>query len=118
MNPSFDWFLIQKEINDQDKEIIKGQNHIFHQEMNFSQISALISSLDLIISVDTSIAHLAGALNKRLWLLLAFNPDFRWLLNRRDSPWYPSAVLFRQESFGDWNGVLNEVKKNLELLLI
>ena len=69
--------------------------------------------MDLIISVDTSVAHLSGALNKPIWLMLPFTPDFRWLLNRNDSPWYPSMKLYRQEKKGNWDLVVNKVKKDL-----
>ena len=69
---------------------------------DFDGIAAMIASLDLVISVDTSIAHLAGALGKRVFVLNSFVPDWRWMLGRSDSPWYPSARLFRQPSPGDW----------------
>jgi Flp pilus assembly protein TadD len=69
---------------------------------DFDDLAALVASLDLVISVDTSLAHLAGALGKPLWVLLARTPDWRWLLDRDDSPWYPTARLFRQRTAGDW----------------
>jgi len=62
--------------------------------------------MDLVISVDTSVAHLAGALGKPVWILLPYAPDFRWLLDREDSPWYPTARLFRQPAFNSWNKVV------------
>lgn len=68
-----------------------------------------IAALDLVISVDTALAHLTGALGRKLWLLLPLAPDWRWLTARRDSPWYPSAALFRQSSAGNWAGVVEEV---------
>ena len=61
------------------------------------------------ISVDTCVAHLAGVLGKPVWILLCFVPDWRWMLEREDSPWYPTARLFRQSTAGDWEGVLEEV---------
>ena len=71
--------------------------------------AAMISELDLIISVDTMAAHLAGALAKPVWLLLAYAPCFRWLLKREDTPWYPTMRLFRQEHPGDWAAVMERV---------
>ena len=73
---------------------------------DFSDTAAFIENLDLIISVDTVIAHLAGALGKPVWTLLPFSPEWRWLLDREDSPWYPTMRLFRQTSFGDWQSVI------------
>jgi len=84
---------------------------------DFSDTATVITQLDLIICVDTSVAHLAGALNKPTWLLLPFAPDWRWLLERDDSPWYPSLKLFRQTQRGDWTGVFQAVAKELERLL-
>ncbi len=83
---------------------------------NYAETAAIIQNLDLIISVDTSIAHLAGALNKPVWTLLSKIPDWRYLLERNDSPWYPSAKLFRQKESGDWFSVLKEVKIALQNL--
>ena len=80
---------------------------------DFSDTAALIENLDLVISVDTAVAHLAGALGKPVWTLLPFVPDWRWLLNREDSPWYPTMRLFRQPSSGDWKSVIERVKEEL-----
>jgi tetratricopeptide (TPR) repeat protein len=78
-----------------------------------SDTAALIMHLDLVISVDTMIAHLAGALGKPVWILLPFVPDWRWLLKRHDSPWYPSARLFRQDGWGNWASVVQSVGRAL-----
>ena len=75
--------------------------------LDFSDTAALIAALDLVIAVDTSIVHLAGAMGKPVWTLLAFAPDWRWLLQRTDTPWYPTMRLFRQPAPGDWDSAVN-----------
>ena len=80
---------------------------------DFSDTAALIDEMDLVISVDTSVAHLAGALGKDVWILLPYVPDYRWMLNRADCPWYPSAKLFRQSDRGDWDGVIRQIENEL-----
>ena len=80
---------------------------------DFTETGALIQNLDLVISVDTAVAHLTGALGKPVWTLLPYSPDWRWMLDREDSPWYPSMRLFRQPSPGDWDSVIQSVKINL-----
>jgi tetratricopeptide (TPR) repeat protein len=76
---------------------------------DFAETAAAIANLDLVIAVDTSVVHLAGALGRPVWAMLAFAPDWRWLLGRQDSPWYPSLRLFRQARAGDWDGVIADV---------
>jgi len=83
------------------------------QLSDFAETAALIANLDLVISVDTAVAHLAGALGAPVWTLLAFPPDWRWLLGREDSPWYPSMRLFRQRQPGDWASVTDAVREAL-----
>ncbi len=107
---------LQKEIRTDDRIAISKFHQIrFHQDDldDFSDTAALIQEMDLVISVDTSVAHLAGALGKAVWILLPFMPDYRWMLERADSPWYPSATLFRQTEAGNWPGVIMEVAKEL-----
>jgi tetratricopeptide (TPR) repeat protein len=84
---------------------------------DFSDTAAFIENLDLIISVDTAVAHLTGALGKPVWTLLPFVPEWRWLLNREDSPWYPTMRLFRQPAPGDWNSVMKTVSEELNKLV-
>jgi tetratricopeptide (TPR) repeat protein len=81
---------------------------------DFSDTSALIENLDLVISVDTSTAHMAAAMGKQVWLLNRYDTCWRWFLDRSDSPWYPTVRIFRQPSPGDWDSVINEVKISLE----
>ena len=83
---------------------------------NFTDTAAAIENMDLVISVDTAVLHLAGAMGKPAWALLPFAPDWRWMLERQDSPWYPTMKLFRQKSPGDWNDVFADVKKELQAL--
>ena len=80
------------------------------QEMaEFADSAALVANLDLVISVDTAVVHLAGAMGKPVWTLLPFAPDWRWLLDRDDSPWYPTMRLFRQPTRGDWESAIAKV---------
>jgi tetratricopeptide (TPR) repeat protein/GT2 family glycosyltransferase/acetyltransferase-like isoleucine patch superfamily enzyme len=81
---------------------------------DFLDTAGFIQNLDVVLSVDTAAAHLAGALGKEVWTLLPFAPEWRWMMNREDSPWYPTMKLFRQERFGDWQGVIEKVKFELE----
>jgi len=88
----------------------------FMPEMqDFADTAALIANLDLVISVDTSSAHLAGALNKPIWLLDRFDPCWRWLTGRVDSPWYPALHIYRQNNPGDWRGVISDVSRDLKI---
>jgi hypothetical protein len=81
---------------------------------DFADTASLIDNLDLVITVDTSVAHLAGAMAKPVWILLPFVPDWRWLLDRTDSPWYPTARLFRQPKLGDWQMPVGQVVEALK----
>jgi len=75
--------------------------------------AAVMQQLDLVITVDTSIAHLAGALGVPVWVILPHTSDWRWMLNRTNSPWYPTMQLFRQPQPGDWQSVIQTIQKNL-----
>lgn len=117
--PGATFFAVQKEIRDADRGALEGGIPVRHFEAqlaDFRDTAALVAHMDLVISVDTSVAHLAGAMGKPIWLLLPFSPDWRWLLGRDDSPWYPSARLFRQQRPGDWDAVLDRVAAALEAL--
>ena len=84
-----------------------------HEIDDFADTAALIANLDLVISVDTAVAHLAAALGKPVWVLNRFDSCWRWLVGRRDSPWYPSLRLYRQQRPGDWTPVLAEIARDL-----
>ena len=107
-----DWICLQKDLRDADAAALAALPRLARLGetlTDFADTAALIDQLDLVITVDTSVAHLAGALGKRVWILLPFVADWRWLTDRTDSPWYPSARLFRQETAGDWGGVVAQV---------
>ena len=115
----FEFHCLQKEIRPTDQASLDAFKQIHqHQDqlVDFSDTAALICELDLVISVDTSVAHLAGALGKPVWILLPYAPDYRWMLDRPDSPWYPTATLFRQPGIDDWDSVISEVYKRLQAL--
>jgi len=110
------WVAVQNQVRDSDAAAFHDFGKVsFHGEQlrDFTDTAALIDLLDLVIAVDTSVVHVAGSMGKSTWVLLPFRADWRWRLNRRDSPWYPSARLFRQARAGDWAGVLTEVTAEL-----
>jgi ADP-heptose:LPS heptosyltransferase len=111
----FEYFCLQTQIGAADEATLAANPWISRcpADFDFSETAALCDCLDLIVSVCTSIAHLSGALGRPTWVLLSYNADWRWLLEREDSPWYPTARLYRQASFGDWNGVLARMAADL-----
>jgi tetratricopeptide (TPR) repeat protein len=119
LSAGMEWHSLQKDMRDDDRSRLKSNPAIVDHSASlndFSDTAALIAELDLVISVDTVTAHLAGALGKPVWILLPFHPDFRWLRDRTDSPWYPTARLFRQTHIGDWGGVIDQVSRELQML--
>ena len=112
LDKSHDWHSLQKEYRPNDIDVMECQTKIIqHQDelSDFADTAALIENLDLVITVDTSVAHLAGSLGKPVWILLPKVPDYRWMLDRSDTPWYRSARLYRQSALGDWTDVLEKV---------
>jgi tetratricopeptide (TPR) repeat protein len=110
--PGITYYSLQKGEAAQQLRNISGSLkpiNVSEKLVDFTETGALIENLDLIITVDTAVAHLAGALGKPVWTLLPYSPDWRWLLDREDSPWYPSMRLFRQPSPGDWDSVIHSV---------
>jgi tetratricopeptide (TPR) repeat protein len=111
-----DWACLQKEVRDEDHAALHHGDRValFGDDLrDFSDTAALLDLMDLVITIDTSVAHLAGAMGKPVWVLLPYNRDWRWLMDRDDSPWYPSARLFRQQKIGNWAEVIDRVKIEL-----
>ncbi|MEG4802206.1 tetratricopeptide repeat protein [Microcoleus sp. ARI1-B5] len=113
------FYSLQKDVLAGDRTLLNQQQiHDLSEHLgDFADTAAIISQLDLVICVDTAVAHLAGALGKPVWILLSFMPDWRWLLEREDSPWYPTVRLFRQSKAGDWDGACDRIKTALEQLI-
>ena len=114
----YQFVSLQKEVRDSDRVTLEDNPRILHfagELVDFSDTAALINCLDLVITVDTSVAHLSAAMDRKTWLLLPCIPDWRWLLDGDTSPWYPAMKLFRQQSKGNWDPVLNKIGGLLEL---
>lgn len=109
------WHLLQQELRPEDEALLAQLPLRDHRRelVDFCETAALIRCLDAVVSVDTSVAHLCGALGVPLYLLLAANRDWRWMLEREDSPWYPSARLLRQDRLGDWSVPLQRLHEAL-----
>ena len=112
------WMSLHKHLHDPaDANLLAGANvlHFGEDLRDFSDTAALIELADLVITIDTSVAHLAGAMGKEVWILLPYNPvGWIWMLDREDSVWYPTARLFRQERLGDWSAVVENVRIALQ----
>lgn len=129
-----DFFSLQKDVRDGDRACVaqlvqqaqqtqaestagpRGLRDVSARLGSFADTAALIARLDLVIAVDTAVAHLAGALGKPVWIALPFVPDWRWQLNRTDSRWYAGARLFRQSAPGDWRGVVSALRGEVDAL--
>jgi tetratricopeptide (TPR) repeat protein len=115
-----EYFLIQKDLRGEDGLFLENRSDIkFVGDAieTFLDTAAICMSMDLVISVDTSVAHLSGALHRPTWILLPFDPDWRWGLKTEQTPWYPSAKLYRQPARKDWAGALKRVSEDLEKVL-
>jgi tetratricopeptide (TPR) repeat protein len=111
--PGASFHCLQRDIAPADRSMLALITTHDTRLVDFADTAALIARMDLVISIDTAVAHLAGALGKPVWTLLAFEADWRWLLDRDDSPWYPTMRLFRQTAHGDWPGVVARVQAAL-----
>jgi tetratricopeptide (TPR) repeat protein len=107
---------VQRDVREADAGVLSGAARLVHvgdELSDFADTAAVLALADLVISVDSAVAHLAGAMGRPVWILLPCSPDWRWMLAREDSPWYPTARLFRQPAIGDWESVLERVRQEL-----
>jgi len=114
--PNIGFVSLQHQMREEDTCLLRNCSNVLalgEQFRDFADTAAAVSLLDAVISVDTAVAHLAGAMGKPLFLLLPFAADFRWLRERNDSPWYPTARLFRQRQFDDWTGAIDALRQEL-----
>ena len=105
---------LQKEVRENDRKALEKNRiqHFGEQLHDFTDTAALCEQMDVVLSVDTSVAHLAGALGKSTWIILPYVPDWRWLLKRDDSPWYPSMKLYRQSQDRQWQPVFKKMAED------
>lgn len=116
LSEKFEFVNLQKDLRRADAALLRAHPEIRHfgsELEDFTDTAALCELMDLVISVDTSVAHLAGAMGRPLWILLPYAPDWRWLLDREDSPWYSRARLYRQTEPGNWAAVIGKVGADL-----
>lgn len=115
---SIEFVCIQKDVREDDRmELSSSSIRDYRDQLeDFSDTAALIAQMDLVISIDTALAHLAGALGKPVWILLPYLSDWRWLLDRSDNPWYPSAYLLRQTINGNWKNVISMLQQDINAL--
>ncbi len=113
--PGLDFVSLQKDVGEADAALLRDRGvlplgHLFN---DFFDTAAVVALLDLVVAVDTSVAHLAGAMGKAVALLVPFSPDWRWLRDRSDSPWYPTMRIFRQRAIADWDDPLQRLRREL-----
>jgi ADP-heptose:LPS heptosyltransferase len=114
------WTSLQRDVRESDAPLLASSGNVRHlggRLRDFADTAALIELMDVVVTVDTSVAHLAGAMGKPVWILLPHVPDWRWLLDRDDSVWYPTARLFRQPTSGDWTSAIRRLGTELETRL-
>ena len=126
--PGIEWISIQKEITDEESQLLKkiGQDNasalpvlnIGPMLSDYQDTAGLIECLDLVISVDTSVAHLTGALGKKIWMMCPLVPDYRWMSSGTSTPWYPTMKIFRQVEENNWDNVIADVMSDLQLLIL
>jgi hypothetical protein len=113
--PGVDFVSLQKDVDDDQSAILQHfeVTQLGQEFSDFADTAAVVAMLDIVVSVDTSVAHLAGAMGRATALLVPFAPDWRWMLHRTDSPWYPTMRLYRQSTMHDWSGPLGRVRQEL-----
>ena len=110
--------LVNFALMSRERQLPRAPSYLYDiNDERMGETAALLSCLDVVVTVDTSVAHLAAALGRPTWILLPYDPDYRWLLGRDDSPWYPTARLFRQSKTRDYATVLDRVRSELETLI-
>jgi len=116
----YQYICLQKEIRDHDKKTLENNSIISFEDQiyDFTDTAALCDLMDVVISIDTSVAHLSAAMGKKTWILLPYAADWRWLLKRSDSPWYKSVKLYRQDAPKQWITQLQRVKEDLDDLAV
>ena len=120
-NPQYEWINLQVDATNEESQVLSELGCATYPGTItcMADSAALISCMDVVVSVDTAVSHLAAALGKTTWIMLnQYGVDWRWLLNRADSPWYPTARLFRQPSMGNWGPVITEITRHLNLFKI
>jgi hypothetical protein len=120
-NPQYYWINLQTDCTEEEQAqlVALGVKAFPGDIQNWNDTAGLIMNLDVVIAVDTAVGHLAGALGRPFWLPLnQFGQDWRWLLKRNDSPWYPSCRIFRQPSIANWDEPLSQIENNLKLFKI
>jgi ADP-heptose:LPS heptosyltransferase len=115
---NYEYVSLQKDVRETDLQALANSDikHYAQNFKDFADTAALCDLSDLVISVDTSVAHLAAAIGKPTWILLPYVPDWRWMLNRDDSPWYASVKLYRQDESRAWQPVLERIAQDLKTL--
>ena len=112
----FEFYSLQKDVPQKDLDTLNKSRIIDHKNLltDFSDTSSLIKKMDFVVSVDSVIAHLAGALDKKTFLLLPDKSSFLWMKDKKDSPWYPSIKIFRQSTLGDWDKPIKQIISELK----
>jgi ADP-heptose:LPS heptosyltransferase len=117
--PGIDWIVLQPDLSDAERAVLDAHPHasrihrVDDRIENFADTAAIAERLDAVVSIDTSIAHLAGALRRPLWIMLPYSADWRWFADGSDCPWYPAARLVRQRQPGVWKDVVDEVARQI-----